>query len=106
MGSDGVHQQIWLWMRNAISGTYAVKIEGASINENFEDAVKEIISEAGRGSEQAFYEADLTTEPQPYDEQLLEDHPLVICKAYINGVEAPILYMGQVPGPTAPITVW
>lgn len=99
-GSDG--GPAWLWMKDAPDGTYAVKIEGEGINENFEKAVKEIISETGGGTGKPFYEADLTTEPQPYSMELLAEHPPVICKAHINGIEASIQYLGQLDE----ATVW
>lgn len=93
---------MWLWMEDAPDGTYAVKIESNLIDENFEKAVKEIISETGGSTGKPFYEADLTTEPQPYDMQLLVEHPPVICKAHINGIEASIQYLGQLDE----ATVW
>lgn len=39
----------WLWMKDAPGGTYAVKIEGNGLNENFEDAVKEIAGGSSSG---------------------------------------------------------
>lgn len=40
---------MFLWMKDAPVGTYAVKIEGNAINENFENAVKEIAGESSSG---------------------------------------------------------